>query len=674
MAKIENTTVYPTVTPAADDLLIATDVSNENKTVTFLVSDIIGGTGVLQGLQSVLDTGNTATENINLTGNITVIGTVYPTTITASGSVGAAGQILSSTGTGLQWINSPSVTCCNLQDVMTQGASTNITMVTTAGITMQGAGQTLALSNNTDMTLAANCSITTEDDINLGTASILNFGTTSVINDYSGNTGTAGQVLTVNALGTGVQWSTLPTQSIPTLQQVLTAGNTATGIGISFLGTSTTTFGTNASIVSNGGNTWNGTNTFTANGTTTSTAGIVLSGSLYDGAGTGTVGQVLTSTATGVSWQAAGTGSQNLQQVLTIGNTATLDIITTGTMDATTITDGTSSVGTVGQVLTSTGTGLQWTTLATGGVTSVSQAAPSVSTGSPQTIAPTTGAVVVTPHTYAGGTNVGYVPTGGTASTFLRGDGTWATSGGAVSSVSAGSPSASTGSPITISPTTGAVVVTPHTYMGGSNVGYVPTGGTSSTVLAGNGTWTSNAPMHMVTKDFGSPRFNCTAGNYITRGNLSNGNFIWSVGTNNDIGATSPSGLGASMSEENHLVGLIYINPGVGGSGVTTSTQDFMAVSVSFVATLNTHTAGVAYTFELYKTDECTKGTYSRAWAGTTTVTSAGALNCVDLAAVSSAQAKLEPGKAYFLTVSIDQSSNTDSYTANISASTRYTI
>ena len=221
MAKIENTTVYPTVTPAADDLLIATDVSNENKTVTFLVSDIIGGAGVLQGLQSVLDTGNTATENINLTGNITVIGTVYPTTITAAGSVGAAGQILSSTGTGLAWINSPAVTCCNLQDVMTVGASTNITMVTTAGITMQGAGQTLALSNNTDMTLAANCSITTEDDINLGAASILNFGTTSVINDYSGSTGAIGQVLTVNAAGTGVEWSTLPTQSTPTLQQVL---------------------------------------------------------------------------------------------------------------------------------------------------------------------------------------------------------------------------------------------------------------------------------------------------------------------------------------------------------------------------------------------------------------------------------------------------------------------
>lgn len=83
MAKIENTTAYPTVTPAMDDLLIATDVSNNNETVTFLVSDLIGGTGVLQGLQSVLDTGNTAIQSIDLTGDIIVNGTVAPVTITA---------------------------------------------------------------------------------------------------------------------------------------------------------------------------------------------------------------------------------------------------------------------------------------------------------------------------------------------------------------------------------------------------------------------------------------------------------------------------------------------------------------------------------------------------------------------------------------------------------------
>ena len=62
MAKIENTTVYPTVTPAMDDYIVGTDVSDDNKTVTFLVSDIAGGGGgLLQGLQSVLDENNAAT-------------------------------------------------------------------------------------------------------------------------------------------------------------------------------------------------------------------------------------------------------------------------------------------------------------------------------------------------------------------------------------------------------------------------------------------------------------------------------------------------------------------------------------------------------------------------------------------------------------------------------------
>ena len=74
MARIENTTVYPTVTPAMDDLLIATDVSDNNKTVTFLVSSLSGGAAVLQGLQSVLDESNTATQNITLTGNIELVG------------------------------------------------------------------------------------------------------------------------------------------------------------------------------------------------------------------------------------------------------------------------------------------------------------------------------------------------------------------------------------------------------------------------------------------------------------------------------------------------------------------------------------------------------------------------------------------------------------------------
>ena len=54
MAEIKNTTAYPTVTPNASDLLIATDVSDNNKTVTFLVSDLLAAGTVLQDLQSVL--------------------------------------------------------------------------------------------------------------------------------------------------------------------------------------------------------------------------------------------------------------------------------------------------------------------------------------------------------------------------------------------------------------------------------------------------------------------------------------------------------------------------------------------------------------------------------------------------------------------------------------------
>ena len=40
MAKISNTTVYPTVTPADNDLLILTDATDSNKTKTVLMSGV----------------------------------------------------------------------------------------------------------------------------------------------------------------------------------------------------------------------------------------------------------------------------------------------------------------------------------------------------------------------------------------------------------------------------------------------------------------------------------------------------------------------------------------------------------------------------------------------------------------------------------------------------------
>ena len=49
------------------------------------------------------------------------------------------------------------------------------------------------------------------------------------------------------------------------------------------------------------------------------------------------------------------------------------------------------------------------------------------SSGAPITLNGPTGSVIITSRSYNGGNNVGYVPSGGSASTFLRGDGTWVT-------------------------------------------------------------------------------------------------------------------------------------------------------------------------------------------------------------------------------------------------------
>ena len=183
---------------------------------------------------------------------------------------------------------------------MAVGNTTSRDLLITGNIDMSGIGKALKLSNGVDMTLAVGSSITSSDAINLGTT--LNFGATTTLNDYSGATGSAGQVLTVNAAGTGVEWGTLPTASTPTIQQVLTAGNIATGIGISFVGASAITFDSTANITSAGTNGWSGNNKFSATGTASNTAAVLFTGTLHDGSGVGTAGQVLTSTGTGVAW------------------------------------------------------------------------------------------------------------------------------------------------------------------------------------------------------------------------------------------------------------------------------------------------------------------------------------------------------------------------------------
>ena len=100
--------------------------------------------------------------------------------------------------------------------------------------------------------------------------------------------------------------------------------------------------------------------------------------------------------------------------------------------------------------------------------------------------------LTLTSNKYAGFSNAGYVPTGGAATTFLRGDGTWVTptdTVGAVLTVNETTSGTSTGTPIVVAPTTGNVLVKSMAYAGDTKVGHVPSGGGVTTFLRGDGTW-----------------------------------------------------------------------------------------------------------------------------------------------------------------------------------------
>ena len=511
MAKIENTTVYPTVLPAASDLLIATDVSNDNKTVTFLVSDIVGGGGVAQDLQSVLDVGNTAIESINLTGNILVTGTVYPTTITAIGSTGGAGQILSSTGSGIQWINSPAISCCSWDSSLSVGnTATQDAFVQSAKLEINSAGGEFKVVSPATMSVSGLSSFT---GLTIIAGNQLLFDSTGQIN-AGGLTGTAGQFLT--STGTSVAWSsTLPPGANQTLQQTIAAGDTSVSQSVTLSGTGIWTFGSNNDINSAGTNIWSGNNVFSATGVTATTAGISLTGSLWDGTTAGSVGQVLTSTGTGgVSWATASGGSQTLQEVLDLGNSATganANITISGFIKPGLITDTSGSNGSAGQFLSSTGSGLAWVNTTCCSLDDTL----TVGATSAQTITLTGSANIITPFVQPAQIldstgipgAIGQVLTVNGAGTGIQ----WVSpSGSAVTSVAAAAPGVSVGSPMTIAPNTGAVGVRLYQYNGGSNTGYVPAGGISTTYLDGSGNWSTPVNSGIVTSIGGSVGANIT--------------------------------------------------------------------------------------------------------------------------------------------------------------------
>ena len=711
MAKIENTTVYPTVTPAASDLLIATDVSDNNKTVTFLVSSITGGGGgVAQDLQSVLTTGNIATEDINLTGGIFVAGTVQPTTITALNGIGTAGQVLSSTGTGLQWITAGAGATPSWNDTLIVGSTaTTASTVSSTSMTFTGVGADLVIASSATLTGVGVSTFT--GNVNINSTDLI-FNATGQIS-AGGSTGTSGQWLV--STGTGLEWSSsLPAAACCPLQSTLNAGNSTT-LGITFTGTGTTSFSSGNSIVSLGANTFSGNNTFSATGNTTTTAGINITGTVSDGTTIGTAGQVLSSTGTGVSWITPASTTNTLQQVLDAGNTATGTnalISITGSLTAGTILDTSLSPGGSGQVLSSTGSGLSWLTLGcctldetllignssaqsilltggstltvptvipasiqdAGGLTGANGQVLGISGGvlswttpglvdttytydvpngttslrlldsnnsaqninltatSPgititrnsssqltfkntgttslfaypaqwNTAAVTEGCVVtntagslssITLLRYTGGSGIGIVPTGGTNTTFLRGDGTWQPAGG-LTGFGLQAPVLSTGAPLTgLVNASNVYLLTPRIYAGTTNPGFVPSGASGATeYLDGSGNWSipsggSGGVTTLAlttTSGLTSPVSGSIVGATLTL----NSNVF---GGSNLVGYVPDS---SAYVQDTHFLRAdgVWAIPAGGGGAVTTVTQGSPGVSTGLNTPLNiTPTSG----------------------------------------------------------------------------------
>jgi len=88
MSKISNTAAYPNATPLIGDYVIGT-VASSLETKTFTIGDIIGLVSD-NTLSEVLAAGNTATNDIDLTGNLEVDGDV---TITIGFPEDAIGDI-----------------------------------------------------------------------------------------------------------------------------------------------------------------------------------------------------------------------------------------------------------------------------------------------------------------------------------------------------------------------------------------------------------------------------------------------------------------------------------------------------------------------------------------------------------------------------------------------------
>lgn len=136
-------------------------------------------------LQGVLDLGNTATQNIILFGNITSTRIIPGNIQDDTSGIGTIGQVLSKTASGIRWINNPSSFTAGLNDVLLVGNTA------------------------------------TNDIVLIGNINVIDAHISGSIYDSNDSPGTAGQILSSN--GTGTEWINSPSDKTFIFIQALAA-------------------------------------------------------------------------------------------------------------------------------------------------------------------------------------------------------------------------------------------------------------------------------------------------------------------------------------------------------------------------------------------------------------------------------------------------------------------
>ena len=406
---------YPQYAPKPEDLLIGTVTLDENAvvpiydnpTVSFTIQsllDMIAPITGAQNLQQVTNIGATTSNAVTFTSDIKVTGRFYD----SSGSPGLAGQVLSSTVTGTSWIvNSPaSVTSVGL--TMPAAFTVANSPVTTAGVlTVTGAGTALQYINGLG-NLVTFPTIPTQYVLPVATTSALGgikIGYTEAGKNYP-------LELSNEQAFVNVPW----TDTIYTLP--LAANGTRGGVQIGY-GQNLKNYPVQLSSEKMFVNVpWTDT-TYVLPVATAADLGGVKIGYTTDAtarnyAVTLDTEQMLVNvpwTDTQNPFQTiAGTGSDNTDSGVLLSNSGgTVLILGAGSVAA-------SQTGnTITLTGTDTDTGITGVTLATAD-----------SAGAPLVESIANRELTLTSAKYIGGANVGYVPEGGTGTTYLKGDGTWA--------------------------------------------------------------------------------------------------------------------------------------------------------------------------------------------------------------------------------------------------------